>query len=74
MLSKPGFKKNSLKSKQERSPHWKDLVYISFCIDWEGHKLSDQFLWPVNQTSVYEMKVFAVNYLAEYLKNKLKLY
>ena len=51
--------------------HWNHSVYVSYCIEWEKYRVSDQFLWPVSKTSSYEMKVFAVNFLSDYLKKMI---
>ena len=51
-----------------------DYVIVSYCAEWEGLGISDQFLWPKSNTSVWDMKVFAVNFLADYLRDDFKKY
>lgn len=50
------------------------FVLVSYKIEWEGHLFEDEFLWEKHNCSVYNMKIFAVNYLAENLKGDLKKY
>ncbi len=68
-----GFFKCGQRAKQE-SFNSEALVLVSYKIEWEGHLLEDEFLWEKQNCSVYMMKIFAVNYLAEVLGDDLKKY
>jgi hypothetical protein len=53
---------------------WTENVLVSYEANWEGHYISDHFLWPKSNSSVWDMKVFAVNFLSDYLRDDFKKY
>jgi hypothetical protein len=56
-----------LSENQDTQDLWTNYVYVSYKAEWEGMILSDNFLWPMGNRSVHEMKVFAVGFLADNL-------
>lgn len=46
---------------------WTNQVFVSYTLNWEGYRITDQFLWPKSSSSIAEMKTFAVSFLTEFL-------
>lgn len=70
--SRKGF--ISQKSREHETELWSDTAYVSYSINWEGLLISDQFLWPIKKNSVSGLKMFAANYLSDYLKKDISSY
>ena len=59
-------------SKSQHSYLAKDLILISYRVLWVDKvtQIEDSFLWPKSQREIKEMKMFAINFLSDYLGQK----
>jgi|LauGreDrversion4_2_1035121.scaffolds.fasta_scaffold131435_1 hypothetical protein len=74
MRKNPGYFAQHLKNRYLSSVPQpiSDLTYVSFCINWESYEIADHFLWPSRHANAYEMKIFAINFLSDYLGEDFK--
>lgn len=49
-------------------------MYVSYILEWEGLSIADQFLWPSTNNSLHDMKMFAIDFLSDFLRQKIHCY
>jgi hypothetical protein len=63
------FWKRKLASSKHSYLDSRDLILVSYRVLWVDKvtQIEDSFLWPKSQREIKEMKMFAINFLSDYL-------